>query len=210
MPKSIPPPQSVTICANFEKDAMLFCQALTRRNPRDARAWDCLTKSLIRFVRNYASNWRVPEMVVDDIIQEALFRFVAHIDDGKYQCTGNKPISYVGTIATFLLKSWWKKAQKEEKLMVDPEDSFNEPISEDLTDQEECQEKAFTQAFNSLTPALQDIVDGMYFKHMSLSEYAEKAGMTYGSAKIKHHRAKEQFEKLFTIFYTSCIDGRTE
>lgn len=189
---------------------MFFCQALTRRNPRDARAWDCLTKSLIRFVRKYASNWSVPEMVVDDVIQEALFRFVGHIDDGKYQCTGNKPIGYVGTIATFLLKTWWKKSQKEGKLMVDPEDIFDEPVSEGPTDEDECQEKAVTQAFNNLTPALRDIIDWMYFKNLSLSEYANKAGITYGSAKLKHHRAKEQFEKLFTIFFTSCINGRTE
>lgn len=207
------PPASVDPCKHLEDNPQVFCEALTRLNPRSESAWNCLTKRLYKFYLKYALSFGTSEEDAQDIIQETLIQFMEDIYRGKFVCMGLKPITYVGRICLNKWQTWWKKKKKEipnqvpwDMLFTESNDGSNQEPQLSDEDEEEgnCSRYAARKAFDDLTPAQQKVMWEHYVNGMKLNDFEKMEEKADGYGKLLHHRAKKQFAELFKKYYNDC------
>jgi len=127
-----------------------------------------------------------------DLFQDTLIELVKNMRQLDFTLT-SKISTYLYAIARNI---WFSRLRSDKKAPVISTDKMNTNLPEspdeiELKEEEEKKLEVSTQMLSKLNKDCQELLRMFYFYKRSLTEIAEKLGLTYGFAKLKRKRCMD-------------------
>ncbi|NBB31514.1 RNA polymerase sigma factor [Cellulophaga sp. BC115SP] len=154
-------------------------------------AFEYLYKKMLELCMPKASSFGMSDDDAQDLLQECLASFVNNIRIGKYTWQPNTKITtYCFSIFLNHLRKKYNLSKSSQFTDINNYDLDNGEFYEEDSDEEEQVRilKHLKNALGELRQECQDLLHWFYVEELSLSEIAERQGITLGTATTKRFR----------------------